>query len=206
MIEQRDAVTAREQQLSAERGKIAFAAHGDGNSKAKTRLAAIHRDLAEIGSEIASFDAAIGEADVRLASAKERYQRSVERERAKEALDYLDHLLSHAHGADAALRQYLTAIVAVDQCAQRVCAIASRPSRDIVCAALKRSLLSALTAHRQTFELPLLPPNERKPLAEWAESWATAVRGTLKQRIAEPERQPEQPEANEQPTSVGGNW
>jgi len=195
LIEQRDAVTAREQQLSTERGKIAFAAHGDGNTKAKTRLAAIHRELAEIGSELSSYDAAVEEAQSRHAAAQEAARREVERERAKEALDHLETLLQHAHGADAALRQYLTAIVAVDQCAQRVCAIASRPSRDIVCAALKRSLLSALTAHRQTFELPLLPPNERKPLAEWAESWATAVRGTLKQRIAEPERLPEQPEA-----------
>ena len=97
-------------------------------------------------------------------------------------------MLTHAHAADAALRQYLTAIVAVDQCAQRVCTIASRPSRDIVRAALKRSLLSALTAHRQTFELPLLPPNERKPLADWAQSWTATIRGTLAQRLVEPVR------------------
>jgi len=81
LIGQRDAVTAREQQLSAERGKIAFAAHGDCNTKAKTRLAAIHRELPEIGSEVASFDAAIDEAQTRVASAQQQHRREVERER-----------------------------------------------------------------------------------------------------------------------------
>src|SRR5262249_5121348 len=110
--------------------------------------------LAEIGSELASYDAAVEEAKSRLSVAQEAARREVEKQKAREALDYLDQLLSHAQGADAALRQYLTAIAAVDQCAQRVCAAAGHPSRDIVHGALKRSLLSALTAHRQTFELP----------------------------------------------------
>lgn len=191
LVTQRDAVTVREQQLIAERAKISFAAHGTGNAKSKTCLSTIHRELAEIGSEIASLDAAADEAKVRLSRAQEAARRAVERERAREALDYLDQLLGHAYGADAALRRYIEAITALDHCAQRVCSVASRPGRDIVQSALKRSLYAALAGHARIYELPLLSPKERQPLARWAESWAAAIKSTLAQLVAqtEPEEQ-----------------
>src|SRR5207249_138121 len=90
LIGQRSAVTAREEQLTAERAKIAFAAHGSGNTTAKSRLSTIHRELAEIGSEIAGFDAAIDEGRTHLAAAKQKAGHEVERRRCREALDRLE--------------------------------------------------------------------------------------------------------------------
>jgi hypothetical protein len=188
LIAQHAAVTAREQRLSAERSKIAFAAHGSKNVKAKTRLSEIHRELAEIGSNIASLDAAVNEAKARLAAAKQRVAHEVEKRRCAEAMTGLDELVGRAHGIDSLLRQYVAEITALDQCAQRVCAVAGRPDRSLVRVALNRSLSAALTAHRGIFEnIPLLPPRERHPIAWWTKQWAASIKATLAQRIAEPE-------------------
>jgi hypothetical protein len=188
LVAQHAAVTGRERRLTAERSKIAFAAHGVGNAKAKARLSAIHRELAEIGSEVSSFTAAIDEAKARLAAAKQSVVREIERRRCAEAMTGLDELLGHAHGIDSLLRQYVAAVTALDQCAQRVSAVAGRPDRSLVRVALNRSLSAALTTHRGIFEnIPLLQPSERHPLAHWAEAWASSIRATLAQRIAEPE-------------------
>jgi DNA repair exonuclease SbcCD ATPase subunit len=188
LIAQHVAVTGREQRLTAERSKIAFAAHGSKNAKAKTRLSEIHRELAEIGSEVSSFTAAIDEARSRLGKAKQEVAREIEKRRCGEALSALDELLGHAHGIDSLLRQYVAEIATLDQCAQRVCAVAGRPDRSLLRVALNRSLSAALTAHRGIFEnMPLLPPRERHPLSHWADAWAASIRATLAQRIAEPE-------------------
>jgi hypothetical protein len=190
------AVTSREQLLTAERNKIAFAAHGSKNAKAKTRLSEIHRELAEIGSEVAGFTAAIDEAKARLAAAKQKVAHEIEKRRCGEAITAVDELVGHAHGIDSLLRQYVAEITAFDQCAQRVCAVAGRPDRSLVRVALNRSLSSALTAHRAIFEsIPLLPPRERHPLSHWADAWAASIRATLSQRIAEPEPQRDTEEA-----------
>src|SRR5262249_45386226 len=123
------------------------------------------------------------------ASAKQQQQRAVERERAKEALDHLETLLQHAHGADAALRSYLQAIEALDQCAQRVCAIADFPTRDHVRVGLQTTFRGVLGAsrYRAVLEIPLLPPDQRQSLASRAERWAENVRHRLARCLAEPE-------------------
>jgi hypothetical protein len=72
LLAQRDAVTAREQQLAAEQAKIAYSAHGRGNRKAKDRLSVITRELFEITSDLACIGDAIGEPEARLAAAKQR--------------------------------------------------------------------------------------------------------------------------------------
>jgi hypothetical protein len=188
LIAQHAAVTGREQRLTAERSKIAFAAHGSKNAKAKTRLSAITRELFDIGSDIASLDAAMNEARARLAAAKQKAAHEVEKRRCGEAIADLDELLGHAHGIDSLLRQYAAEITVLDQCAQRVSAVAGRPDRSLVRVALNRSLSAALTAHRGIFEnIPLLPPRERHPLSHWADAWAVSIRAALAQRIAEPE-------------------
>jgi chromosome segregation ATPase len=196
LIAQRGAVTGREERLTAERAKIAFAAHGAGNSKAKTRLAAIHRELAEIGSEIGGFDAAIEEAEARLAAAKSRVGQEIERRRCQEALDHLETLLQHAHGADAALRQYVAAITAVDKLAERICAVARHPGRTLVIGAIRRSLSSELTAVHALTEIPLCDPVHRHPLSYWASAWSASLRGNLQARIdGVPDTQIEEDEA-----------
>jgi hypothetical protein len=196
LIAQHAAVTGREQLLTAERNKIAFAAHGSKNAKAKTRLSEIHRELGEIGTEIAGFTAAIDEAKARLVAAKQKVGQEIEKRRCAEAMTGLDELLGHAHGIDSLLRQYVAEITAFDQCAQRVSAVAGRPDRSLIRIALNRSLSAALTAHRAIFEnIPLLRPGERHPLAHSADAWAASIRATLERRIAEPEPRPDTEEA-----------
>jgi hypothetical protein len=196
LIAQRGAVAGREERLTSERAKIAFAAHGAGNSRTKTRLSTIHRELAEIVSEIAGFDAAIEEAQARLAAAKDRVGQEIERRRCQEALDHLETLLQHAHGADGALKAYREAIVAVDKAAERINAVARHPGRTLVVGAIRRSLSSQLTPVHAITEIPLIEPIHRHPLSWWAEAWAASVRGTLQARIdGVPEHSREEEEA-----------
>jgi DNA repair exonuclease SbcCD ATPase subunit len=183
LLAQRDAVASHGKGLAKERAKIAFAAHGTGNKQAKDRLAAIHREITEIGSEIASYDAAIEEAEARLATSRRHVEQETDRRRAREALEHLDRLLQHAHGADAALRAYREAIVAVDKAAEKVCAVARQPSRTIVLGAIRRSLSSELTSIHAITEIPLADPMHRHPLTYWANAWAASVRGALQRRI-----------------------
>jgi hypothetical protein len=183
LITARDGVASREKGLIKERAKLAFAGLGAGNVKAKTRLSEIHREITEIGSEVASYDAAIAEGEARLAAARNHVEREIDRRRCREALEHLDRLLQAAHGADSALRSYREAIVAVDKAAERVCAVARHPSRVIVVGAIRRSLSSELEPIRMITEIPLVDPVHRGPLSRWANAVATPLRATLQARI-----------------------
>jgi chromosome segregation ATPase len=195
LIAQRGAVTVREKQLTGERAKIAFAAHGAGNAKAKTRLSTIHREFAEIGSEIAGFDAAIEEAKARLAAAKLRVGQEIERQRAREAIARGEAVQAAAAGCDTALRQFLQAYDALDRACAAACGITSRPSRQVVRVAAKRALIAALTARRLDFDTELLAPNERHTFAEIAQAWHNSITAWAAQRLAEPGQPPEEEQA-----------
>ena len=192
LIAQRGAVAAREERLTAERAKIAFAAHGVGNSKAKTRLSSIHRELAEIGSEIAGFDAAVEEAQVRLAAAKSKVGQEIERQRAREAIVHGEKMQAAAAGCDAALRQFLQAYDALDRACAAACGITSRPSRQTVRVASKGALITAMTPRRLDFDTELLPGNERQSFSELAAAWHNSITAWASQRLAEPKHPPQE--------------
>jgi len=98
-----------------------------------------------------------------------------------------------------ALRSYESAIVAIEQLAQRLCGITNGPpGRPIVATAIKSSMRSLLGAHSKLLELPLVSPTSRHPLAWWGESWAASIRTTLQGRVDDvPEPAPEPQDTEE---------
>jgi hypothetical protein len=192
LIAQHAAVTGREQRLTAERSKIAYSAHGRGNSKAAARLSAIHRELAEIGSEVSSFTAAIDEAKVRLGAAKQSVAREIERRRAREAVLRAEEMQAAAAGCDDALRLFLTHYDALDRACAAACGITGRPSQQSVRVPAKRSLAAALLSHHRVFDTEVLSPPNRHTSAEIALAYRTSIEAWAAQRLAVPEREEEQ--------------
>jgi len=66
-------------ELADERNKIAFGAHVENDAKARKRLDAINLELATMASEQSSVDAALVEAQSRLAIAKQAEARTADR-------------------------------------------------------------------------------------------------------------------------------
>jgi hypothetical protein len=77
--DKRQHLNQRAVELADERNKIAFGAHVDGDAKARKRLDAINLELATMASEQSSVDAALTEANNRLAIAKQAEARTTDR-------------------------------------------------------------------------------------------------------------------------------
>ena len=180
LITARGELGGQEDKLTTEREKIAYAAIGDGDPKAKTRLASIHTVLAQLGSEIAAHDAAIREAKERVAAAKQQHDHLLGKARAAEGLAHLDTLAAAGHAIDAALRQFVDACHQLETAAQGVAlATGHGPTAEQVNSALRRVLPTALIPFKRTFDLPAPPRPEQRTASDWTSAWAAAARHSL---------------------------
>jgi hypothetical protein len=89
--------------LEAERERISFLAHGQGDKAARQRLTAIHSEISVHSSECASFDAAIVEAKKNLSAAEAAAQRAERRAAAERALELSRQMRESAQLAGEAL-------------------------------------------------------------------------------------------------------
>jgi predicted translin family RNA/ssDNA-binding protein len=75
LADKRERALKRSQEISAERAQIGYAAHAKGDQKAIKRLEQLNLDVVNMSGEVASIDAAIAEAQKRLAAAQQAANR-----------------------------------------------------------------------------------------------------------------------------------
>jgi hypothetical protein len=109
LLVKHDALEERKEQLEAERDEIAYEAH-TGNDKARAKLTRLNREVAEIDAEMASFDAAVREAEKRVIEAQGIERAEIERQRAMQALKRGRHMLDGLKAADRALAEMFAAL------------------------------------------------------------------------------------------------
>jgi hypothetical protein len=93
LISKRTELVSKEQTLSDQRRTHAFRAHGQRDPKSQKALRDIHRQIAELASELASLDEAVDEGRKRQAAAEERHQHEIDRQKAIEGLGFVERLL-----------------------------------------------------------------------------------------------------------------
>lgn len=174
---------AKAADLGSERNQISFRAHGSGDPAALSRLSIIHREISEHSSEMASIEAAIGEAETRVKQAEAAAARALEYQRAKETLTKVDDLGYLAADCDTALRNFLLAYDRFEKLAVAIGAVAGRPDRPIIRILSQKALASALFTHKDVFDTRHLAPNERLSFADAAAGWGRAVRFWCHQRL-----------------------
>lgn len=162
--------------LGAERTQISFRGHGSGDPAALSRLSVIHREISEHGSEMASIEAAIAEAENRLAVHEAASARALEHQRARETLGKVDDLTCLAADCDTALRNFLLAYDRFEKLAVAIGAVAGRPDRPIIRVLSQKALHTALFGHKDVFDTRHLAPAERLSFADAAAGWGRAAR------------------------------
>jgi hypothetical protein len=173
---------ARAADLTAERQRISFAAHTD-DPVARKRLSELHSEISEHGSEMASIEAAIVEAETRVKQAEAAAARALEHQRARETLAKVDDLACLAAGCDTALRNFLLAYDRFEKLAVTIGAVAGRPDRPIIRVLSQKALHTALFGHKDVFDTRHLAPAERLSFADAAAGWGRAVHFWCHQRL-----------------------
>jgi hypothetical protein len=183
----RDALVERGRQLDQVRASYAFAAHARGDETAARKLDQVHKETAEHGSELASIDAALKTAHVRLEAAKRHEAKQADREQAKALCDALQQFVQHAAGVDSALEVLISSCNGLQESLVAMHRAGSQFPSDAQLQSLGgRVLLGALskTPFRRNFET--LPPLERdRCMSMVVQQWSDTVERSLAQRLGD---------------------
>jgi hypothetical protein len=112
--QKRDALVAHGVELGEESAKISFAAH-TGDTGARQRLNKLNAEIALHESELRSIDAAIAEAEKRLAGAERAEAQAADRVRAEEARKHIDELEQVFQYVDKHLGASLRGLIAIER-------------------------------------------------------------------------------------------
>jgi hypothetical protein len=173
--------------LDQVRASYAFAAHARGDETARRKLDQVNRETAEHGSELASIDAALVTARLRLDAAQRHEAKAADRAKAVELRAALKQFEQHAAGVDSALEVLVSscngmqdALTAMHRCGSTF------PSDAQLQSLGGRVLLGALskTVFRRNFET--LPPLERdRSMARIVQQWSDTVERSIQQRLGD---------------------
>jgi hypothetical protein len=188
----REAAVAHGHSLGEERTRLAFTAHGLGDSKARKRLDEINRESALHDSELRSLDCAISEAAARVDRARQAEVQAAARQKAEEARKHVDELAKCFPYLDRHLAEAARALIAIhDGVAQLHAAGFSFPSD----AQLRLGIAAVIQtwAHRlprswhdqlrDGFEF--LPPGRRQTATDYWSKIQASIDGQITQRLGE---------------------
>jgi hypothetical protein len=105
----REASLGQATALGEERQRISYSAHAGGNAAARQRLNVINKDSTTAALELESIDAAIAEANARLAAAKCNEARQADRAKASALQEHVAALRKHGEQLDATLSAFVAA-------------------------------------------------------------------------------------------------
>ena len=95
----------------------------------------------------------------------------------------LEAVIAAGFAADNGIKQFVRAVIALEQAAVSVAGVASRPSRELVRVAIKHALFHQLVPIRHLlgaeFPVASIPQNQRKPLNEYCIQWERGIRQAL---------------------------
>jgi hypothetical protein len=183
-------------ELGRERASIAFDAHA-GSKSARTRLDRIHDEYSRADSELLSLDAAITEAQSRVASAEAALATAHKASQAKEILDLLPALRNHGTGLDRAAANVLAEYEALQAVIRQIRILSERQYDDVglprdsspvVSEALlrvscRRAVEAALVG--TDLETMHLAPPDRHTCYELASAWAERAAAWARRFVGE---------------------
>jgi hypothetical protein len=172
---------ARQMAISGERKTVSLAAHM-GSADDRTRLDQLNHEGAILSGELESIEAAIAEAQARIANAKAAAAIDAERQKREATVRLADELRGHAEKIDslwrASIDEYLVLQQKLHDIAQ---AGVGRPSLHQVQSACRRALISAFIGTPLQFQL--LAIGERHTVQNLVGSWARNVEAWAKQAL-----------------------
>jgi predicted nucleic acid-binding Zn-ribbon protein len=172
---------ARQMAFSGERKKISLAAHM-GSVEDRARLDQLNKEGAILSDEIEGIEAAINDAQTRIANAKANATIEAEHQKRREVAQLADELRGHAQKIDelwrASIAEYLILQAKLEKIAQSGVA---RPSRFQVQTACRRALIAAFIG--SPLRLELLAPGGRHTVANLVAAWAGNAEAWAKQAL-----------------------
>jgi hypothetical protein len=168
------AALARAEDLDAAARGVAYVAHVDGG-EARKRLDKIDADRVKCIAEIASLDAAIGEAKRRVREAEAANADDVARDKAHSALALLEDFTKRGRELDEALGAFLAKYEALTSDFHKLDALGYAPTTH---ALVKANMSAAVSTALQFTELrqAFLAPHERRTFVAVIEGWGRNVR------------------------------
>ena len=176
-------------ELADERQRISFAAHANGDAKARKRLDEITAATVARQSEMASIEAAISEAEKRLAEAQRNAAIAADRQQAEQLSKEWQCFAATARKLDEHLKQVVALTRVLEETVREMNKLgAASPSQAQVNSLGSRAITTALmsTPFARSFEH--LPPRERQTFTGLAEGWSVMVRQNIAARMGADEQ------------------
>jgi chromosome segregation ATPase len=176
-------------ELADERQQLGFAAHADGNKKARARLDEINGAIAVHQSETASLEAAITEATKRLAQAKQAAALAQDRANAEQLRDTITEFVALGEEIDAALTDAAAHIANMPALLNKIHALGSpAPSHEqfrVLGAQAVKTHLMGLSVFNREFEH--LAPNQRRTFEQIVTKWQEMILNNIAARLGNKE-------------------
>jgi hypothetical protein len=169
VIQKRDKVAARAEQLSEARKKIGFAVFADNDAKARRQLDALNVEGATLAGELEALESATSEAQRRVEVAQRRKSVAADQDKARELLKLADEFDSQVHRLAAAGDAMVAALTALDQMQAKMRSLgAQRPTGQQLDVMTARAVVSMIMAAKlnQQCGVHFLAPDERKQFAD----------------------------------------
>jgi hypothetical protein len=189
LIDKRALADHRFVELDAERTRVSFAAH-TGEPRARKALDDVLRVMARHDGETRSLDAAVAEAQRRVAEAETAHRTAEEAERARQALALLADLRDLGARLDAAAKDLVDGYSAFQSCYRSIRSLGVKhPEPEIFRIACRNSIIAALMhsdlgLHRDP--PAFIPPGQRHSFEELLQGWGASIEGWCSQRLPAP--------------------
>jgi chromosome segregation ATPase len=182
--QQRSDGLQRKADLAEQRQAIAFAA-ATGNEMASKSLAALNQQTYQLSLDIENLDAAIAEAERRIAAAEAAAHLEDLREKARAARVFLEDQRKSGEDASQALEAFVTTFekfLSIGDELRRLVGNAA-PSRDLVRVYATRAIQTAL--YRIRLHSDVIPPNEQRSLAYYSARWSEQIEAGIGRMLGE---------------------
>lgn len=186
--DKRKHLNLRAVELSDERNKISFGAHVEGDAKARKRLDAINIELATMASEQSSVDAALVEAQSRLATAQRDEALAADRANAEALRIKLSRFNELGLIVDDAVWDVATSINEMVATLNEMHALGATSPTGVQLRvngvlALKAMLQELPQLWVNDFDFSRLAPNQKKQFKDLCAGWSQMIQQNIDSRI-----------------------
>jgi hypothetical protein len=175
-------------ELSDERSALSFAAHANGDAKAKARLEVIHDAISKHASELQSVDAALRVAAEHLERAKQDEAAASDRKAAKELRKTYSEFVKQAERADELMADFLATANAMKASVDRLHSLGHgqpNSSQFLTYFSLATHSINMFLPWARSGDFRHLSPNERRTFAGLVRSWAVGAENNITARLGE---------------------
>jgi hypothetical protein len=193
LLDQRDELVARAAKFNADRQAVAYAAH-TGDKTAQDKLRKLNDETVLHNAKLEGIDAAIAEANSRLASAQRNEAATSDREQAEALRAKLNRFVELALLCDDCILDFLGAAKELQSTLDDIhalgCASPNSAQMRVLATLAIKSFVMQIPWTAKEWEH--LAPNQRKTFRELAENWAAQISQHINTRLGE---QPNKTEA-----------